>query len=83
MITSTLLNIMNLMIGWVIAARPVWTPTLDPSISAAIGFAKAYNTFFPVLYSFTLVGLLATLFTATLTIKYSFKLADWVADIIP
>lgn len=83
MITTTLLNITNLLIGWFLSGRPVWQPTVPPSVSTLISFDLAYDSLLPINEMLTCIGLICTLLIAMVTLKWGVKIVDWVADVIP
>jgi len=83
MITTTLLNIANLLIGWFLSVRPTWQPTIPPSVSAVISFDLAYDSLLPINELLTCIGLICTFLITMITMKWGVKLVDWVADIIP
>lgn len=78
MITTALLGILNTLVGWFVSLRPVWSPTLPPSVSDILAFCKYYDDFLPIGASLAVLTLSGTLLTAMLTMKWGVKLVDWV-----
>ena len=83
MITSALLSIVNTLIAWFLAARPVWQPTLPPSVASLIAFSEAFDKLLPINECLTVTALMGTGLTTFLTLKWGVKIVDWVADVIP
>ena len=83
MITTLLLNIANLLIQWFLTARPVWLPTVPPSVTTVISFYRAYDNLLPMGETLTCVGLTCAGVLAFVAFKWSVKIVDWVADVIP
>lgn len=83
MITTTLLNIANILIGWFLSSRPSWQPTIPDSIRQLIAFDLAYDNLLPVNECLICAGLICTFVLTMISLKWGVKIVDWVADIIP
>ena len=83
MIINALLDIMHGLIAWIIANRPAWDVHLPDGVQTLISALKGFDNFLPVTETFTVIAARVALFAATTGVKWTIKVVDYVADVIP
>ena len=83
MVTDTLLDLMQQMFTWAASLRPQWQMTLPPAIHDVVAEGMAVDGLLPIHEVFTVLSSLLLLLSVAQIYKWSIKLIDWIADIIP
>lgn len=83
MITDLLLRILNVFIGLVVGLLPDWDWTLPAIVTEAVSRVKAWDAVFPITETFTCLTVAVTFVAAMVGWKWTIKVVDWIADIIP
>ncbi len=83
MITNAFLDFLSGLMQWVSSVRPSWTMSLPTALTDLITTIRAYDAFIPVTEGLTIVGLFCTCVAAVQGFKWTIKIVDWIADIIP
>lgn len=83
MVIDLLLQVLHALVAWFNGIRPAWDVTLPPGVNNLIGMLKGFDQVLPVSEIMTCLTLLLTLLAAFTTVKWSVKLIDWIADVIP
>lgn len=83
MITDALLNILKAVIEWVISVRP--SLDIDPPAGAGevFGRMKGFDAVVPVTETLVVVGVVVFVVGGLLLWKWTIKLVDWIAAVIP
>lgn len=83
MVTEVLLNMLSGLIGWVNSVCPSWEVHLPTPVTSIVSSVLAYNDVLPISETLTCCGLVITAVVALLGFKWSIKLVDWIADVLP
>jgi hypothetical protein len=83
LITDALLTILNGLLDWLLTLRPEWTMELPAGVTDFVRAIMAYDAYVPITEGLNCISLLCTCVLAVTGWKWSIKLIDWIADIIP
>ena len=83
MITDALLVLLNTLLGWGVALLPSWSMSLPAQLADVLSQIRAYDDIMPVTETLSCVGLMGTLVALYSGVKWTIKLIDWVADVLP
>ena len=83
MIIDALLKILKALVQWVIATRPPWEVHLPQGVTQTFSMLKGFDAILPVSETLACILLIVGLLGVFSTVKWSIKIIDWIADVIP
>lgn len=83
MLVEFLLDILQAVIDAVIHLRPSWTMELPEGTNQVIAILKQFNSLLPVTETLACLALYVGLVGSMNVWKWTIKLIDWIADVIP
>lgn len=83
MIINSLLALANTLLGWFLALRPAWQPSLPPSVSQFVGFCESWDGIFPVNETLACISTLCLGAVVFVGVKWGKTLVDWITNVIP
>jgi hypothetical protein len=83
MIIDALLAIVGGLIGWLVSLLPEWQVDLPPGGDQLLGLLRSVNWFLPVSEIMVCLSLFLSLLVGMTVWKWSLKIVDWIADVLP
>ncbi len=83
MVTDAMLSILNSLLSWGRGLLPSWSVSLPPFITSLIAQLKTLDGILPVTEVLSVLALYVTLVGAFSGVKWTIKVIDWIADVIP
>lgn len=83
MITEAFLKILSALLDWLVSIRPTWDIHLPSAVGDFVATVMAYNDIVPVGEVMLIVSLSVGAMLALQLWKWTVKLVDWIADVIP
>jgi uncharacterized membrane protein len=82
-ITDVMLRIIATLIDWLFAVLPAWSVSLPAGVTTAVRFVLSYDAYLPVSETLLVISLTVGCIMAVQGVKWTIKVIDWVADVIP
>jgi hypothetical protein len=82
-ITDAMLKIIATLIDWILGLLPPWQVSLPAGVTTALRFVLSYDAYLPVTETLTVVSLFVGCVMAVQGFKWSVKVVDYIADVIP
>lgn len=83
MIVDAFLTFLSGLTSWVVSVRPSWTLSLPSGVASLVTWLYGLDSVLPVTEAVTVLGSVVTLVAAMNLWKWSVKIVDWVADVLP
>lgn len=83
MIVEALLKVLSSLIDWLVSVRPTWDVHLPPAVTNFVATVLAYDDIVPIGEVLLICSLLVSAMLAMQLWKWTVKLVDWIADVIP
>lgn len=83
MITNVILTILAGLVSWLASLLPQWSLHLPGTFLAVISMLKSFDWLLPVSETLTCSAIIVTAVGLSQGIKWSVKLIDWIADVLP
>jgi hypothetical protein len=83
MIVDALLGLVNTLLGWGRGLLPSWSISLPSFVTNIVAQLKTVDGILPVTEVLAVLSLYVTLVGAFSGVKWTVKLIDWIADVIP
>lgn len=83
MITDKLMQLLDGLLTWALSVRPSWDVHLPAGVTGVIQFLLGLDAILPVSEVLLILSLTVSLVVALTSWKWSVKLVDWIADVIP
>ena len=83
MLIDFMLKILDSLITWVISIRPAWEVHLPSGVQSFVATMMAFNGVVPIAEVMLIISLLVGVVFAMQIWKWTIKVVDWIADVLP
>lgn len=83
MITNLFLDIIKALCGFIISVLPPFSVHLPDAAKSLVGFLMGFDAILPVTETVTVCTLVGGLVAALSLVKWTIKIVDYIADVIP